>query len=343
MRQRLHGALSHAARILIIVGGSSSGSFAAAVRCIFTAHSNSVAIGLPASDTSAWRAVVRVLRSTVDSLSCALFPATCVLCSNLLIHLAHIPVCDSCWGRLRPQAGVLCPRCGEDLGVESFWPHAGSDESFFSSTAQCRPCRLSPPAFERALAYGVYEAELRSLIHLLKYSSMRPIAGGLGRRMASCLLRLPAAERERIPREMLVIPVPMFRRKRRARGFDHAELLSRAMIHELHRQDMSRKLQLETGVLERRKATASQAGLTPRQRRQNLRGAFALSHPGRVRGRNVLLVDDIYTSGATARACSRVLREGGAASVWVVTAARAQREGVAFWSAATSQESMASA
>lgn len=193
------------------------------------------------------------------------------------------------------------------------------------------------------MAYGVYQTELRSLIHLLKYSGMRPIAAGLGRHMAGCLLRLPTAERKQIPRQLLVIPVPMFRRKRRNRGFDHAELLGRAMIRELHRQDAGWRLKLESGVLERRRATASQAGLTPRQRRQNLRGAFALREPGRVRGRNVLLVDDIYTSGATARACSRVLREGGAASVWVMTAARAQREGVAFWSEPNHQESAAPA
>jgi predicted amidophosphoribosyltransferase len=90
-------------------------------------------------------------------------------------------------------------------------------------------------------------------------------------------------------------------------------------------------LHLEAGLLKRVRVTVSQAGLTTHQRRQNLRGAFFVPQPARLRGQHVLLVDDIYTTGATARACSRVLMRAGAASVYVVTVARAQREGVASW------------
>jgi predicted amidophosphoribosyltransferase len=90
-------------------------------------------------------------------------------------------------------------------------------------------------------------------------------------------------------------------------------------------------LHLETTLLKRVRVTVSQAGLTTHQRRQNLRGAFFAPKPGRLAGQHVLLVDDIYTTGATARACSRVLMNAGAASVRVATVARAQREGVASW------------
>ena len=90
-------------------------------------------------------------------------------------------------------------------------------------------------------------------------------------------------------------------------------------------------LKLEPSLLKRVRATVSQAGLTTHQRRQNLRGAFFVPRPAHLAGRHILLIDDIYTTGATARACSRVLRNAGAASVRVATVARAQREGVAFW------------
>jgi predicted amidophosphoribosyltransferase len=92
-------------------------------------------------------------------------------------------------------------------------------------------------------------------------------------------------------------------------------------------------LHLETGLLKRVRITVSQAGLTTHQRRQNLRSAFFAPHPKLLAGRDVLLMDDIYTTGATARACSRVLKNAGARSVRVATVARAQREGVAFWEA----------
>jgi predicted amidophosphoribosyltransferase len=90
-------------------------------------------------------------------------------------------------------------------------------------------------------------------------------------------------------------------------------------------------LHMETGLLKRMRVTVSQAGLTTHQRRENLRGAFFVPRSARLAGQHVLLVDDIYTTGATARACSRVLSNAGAASVRVATVARAQRVGVASW------------
>jgi ComF family protein len=181
----------------------------------------------------------------------------------------------------------------------------------------------------RAVAYGNYQGQLRELIHLLKYEGMRPIAARLGAWLAESLEGIATAGDT--PRDLLVIPVPMHKSKQRQRGFNHAELLARSAMAGLRRRHPGLRLQMATAALQRMRVTVSQAGLTTHQRRANLRGAFFVSHPGRVAGRHVLLIDDIYTTGATARACSRVLRQAGAASVRVATVARAQREGVAFW------------
>ena len=195
----------------------------------------------------------------------------------------------------------------------------------------CQPCRLAAPAFVKAVAYGGYHGELRSLVHMLKYEGMQPVARRLGTLLADSLEVF--ASSPEVPRQMLVMPVPMHPAKQRQRGFNHAELLARAAMAELRRRHPQLGLRLDTSLLKRVRVTVSQAGLTTHQRRQNLRGAFFAPLPGRLAGRHVLLIDDIYTTGATARACSRVLMNAGAASVRVATVARAQREGVASWDA----------
>ena len=98
----------------------------------------------------------------------------------------------------------------------------------------CQPCRLAAPAFVKAVAYGGYHGELRSLVHLLKYEGMQPVAGRLGRLLADSLEAF--ASSADAPRQMLVIPVPMHPVKQRQRGFNHAELLARAAMAEMRRR-----------------------------------------------------------------------------------------------------------
>ncbi len=221
--------------------------------------------------------------------------------------------------------GLVCARCSEDLQVSAF-THVGGLESG-PSDRLCQPCRLAPPPFERAVAYGGYTGTLRSLIHALKYDGILPVAERLGGLLAEAILKL---EWNSAPHgELLIVPVPLHAAKRKQRGFNHAELLAKAAVRELRRRRPEWKLTMMGGALERRKATLSQAGLSPHQRRANLRGVFFVPQPELVAGRDILLIDDIYTTGATARACSQVLRRAGAASVRVATVARPQRENAA--------------
>ena len=116
-----------------------------------------------------------------------------------------------------------------------------------------------------------------------------------------------------------MIPVPLFKAKRHQRGFNQAELIARAAL-KFH--PAGERLQLRTDILLRKRDTQSQIGLTSHQRRENLRGAFAVARAAEVTGREVLLVDDVYTTGTTASECARVLRRAGATQVWVATVAR---------------------
>ena len=210
---------------------------------------------------------------------------------------------------MRPIVGELCSMCGERLF--SSYAFAGAPDQFL-----CGLCRRIEPVFERAAAYGSYESGLRELIHLLKYGGMRPAANVLGRMLAEAITALEP----RFPAEpVAVIPVPLHHTKLRQRGFNQAELIARSAIKS---SAHAGRLRLCAGVLERKRETASQIGLTSHQRRENLRGAFGVAQPEAVRGREVLLVDDVYTTGATVSECARVLRRAGATKVWVATVAR---------------------
>ena len=136
-----------------------------------------------------------------------------------------------------------------------------------------------------------------------------------------------------LPRELTVVAVPLHPFKERQRGFNQTVLLAEETMHVLRNMDRQRNFHVALRALGRHRMTENQSGLTPHQRRRNLRGAFFVAQPEKIRGRAILLLDDIYTSGATARECTRTLLAGGAAEVYVATLARSQREGVAFWDA----------
>ncbi len=219
---------------------------------------------------------------------------------------------------------MLCTRCGEALDVDGV-RFAGQ---FPAEGLLCAPCRMAPPEFEKAVAYGVYEDGLRQVIHLLKYEGVRGVAKPLGRLLAHGIDRIQGDAAT----ELMVIAVPLFLPKQRRRGYNQTVLLADAAMAELRKSQPAWKLIAAHGALKRVKDTESQFGLTASGRRRNLRGAFEVVDPSAIAGREVLLLDDIYTTGATARECSRVLRRAGASRVWVATLARAQKEMIVLWS-----------
>jgi ComF family protein len=196
--------------------------------------------------------------------------------------------------------------------------YASYAEADSPNQRQCPVCRRVERRFARAVAYGSYDSELRELIHLLKYNGVRPAARVLGRMLAEAVARLePWFEQEHV----LLIPVPLYKGKRRTRGFNQAELMARTVAKLL-----PERLRHAPDILLRIRETESQIGLTAHQRRENMRGAFAVASAAEVTGREILLVDDVYTTGTTVSECARVLRKAGAERVWVATVARTMKE-----------------
>ena len=270
-----------------------------------------------------WRAVVRVLRSRMrtifDDVVTTFFPADCKCCAGPLERASVVPVCEACVGRVGRNTNFGCGKCGEainlDLDLE--------DARFAGMLAQgflCRECRLAEPEFTKAVAYASYDNEMRGLIHLLKFARVRGVARLLGRRMAETILLLEGEAAT----ELMVIAVPLFKQRERQRGYNQSILLADEGLRWLRKLRPEWKLTAAHSAMERRKSTESSFVLSRKGRRRNLRGAFHVT--GDVRGREVLLIDDILTSGATARECARVLMRAGATKVWVATLARAQKK-----------------
>ncbi len=308
-------------------------------RCIFSFRLNESTLqqypGAPfraaGSNKSRAAALMRrthsALRSVVDDLITTAFPADCRVCGNALTRFSRIPVCDECCAAVAPQTSALCARCGEALDVDLESIRLAAPEEGL----ECFACRAVPPMFERAVACAAYEDEPREMVHLLKYERIRRLADFLGAHLGEAILTL----RGHAAGELLVVAVPLFPSKERQRGYNQSALLADAALARLRRVAPEWKLRRVDGLLTRRRDTRSQFELNPRSRRRNLEGAFVADAAKLTPGCEVLLIDDIYTTGATARECSRVLRRAGAARVWVATLARAQKPTVAMWDGGT--------
>jgi ComF family protein len=162
---------------------------------------------------------------------------------------------------------------------------------------------------------------MRAAIHALKYDRIHPAAHHLGEMLAAAITLLV----DEAPAELLVVPVPLHRSKHKERGFNQARALAKCSIDVLRKSHPALHLTLAPATLMRLRSTESQAGLAPRQRRLNVRGAFKVANRAAIEGKSILLVDDILTTGATARAAAQSLIKAGAASVYVATLARARR------------------
>lgn len=228
-------------------------------------------------------------------LSDVIVPPVCVSCRSALSD--HHALCAACWRDVAFIRAPVCDRLGIPLPFDT-----GSPSISAAALAE-------PPDFDRARASAHFAGTARHLVHAFKYADRQDVQVLLGTWIQS-------AGRELLGDAHLIVPVPMNRRRLFWRTFNQAAVLA----HELGRRT---GLPVSTSALRRRKATRPQVGLTRAQRRDNMEGAFVVlkRHRPLIEGHNILLLDDVITTGATVNSCARALKRAGATRVDVLAVA----------------------
>ncbi len=227
------------------------------------------------------------------------FPPLCHACRAFIPGAGRLHLCPACRGEITPIVSPLCTICGVP-----FLTPGGIDHP-------CGPCIISHPRYSAARAALPFDGVTRDLIHHFKYDRKVHLAHPLALLAAEALTPSVASWDAD-----LLLPVPLHRRRLRERGFNQAVLLGKPLAKLWG-------IPLVVNNLRRTRWTEPQVTLAAGERELNVRGAFALVDPAAVKGRRILLVDDVYTTGSTVMECSKVLRKGGAAEIYVVTVARA--------------------
>jgi ComF family protein len=243
---------------------------------------------------SALSRMAQPLRTVFD----LVLPPRCPGCRAMVT--ADGRFCAGCWQQLRFITAPLCPRCGTPF------------EHDRGPATVCAPCMAAPPRYASARAALAYEGPARQALLAFKMGDELHMA----RMMAPHMAR---AAGPMLGQGALLVPVPLHYWRLWRRGFNQAALLAQALAARTG-------LELAIDGLERRKLTQRSAGLGREARARNVRGAFKVRDKARIRGRAIILIDDVLTTGATAEACARVLLRGGAASVDVLTWARVVRD-----------------
>lgn len=257
----------------------------------------------------------RWFSSVAGAVKEAFFPAKCVGCDAI----CHWPpptsrtvrmvgyLCPKCDAQLKWIESPLCLKCGRPFASDQGVDHI------------CGTCHRKTFAFESARAAGLYTDALKALIHHYKYRYCEPLAAPLGRLLWDAFRR-----HWNLEDIDAIVPVPLHWRRLRIRGFNQAGLLLRKWPRLAAQEGIDlNRWSIRTDLLVRRRHTMPQTGSDQKARQVNVRNAFRMGS-GMVEGLRLLLVDDVFTTGATAHACARVLKhDGGAASVQLMTLARA--------------------
>lgn len=227
------------------------------------------------------------------------FPSFCELCSSLLEFPRERVICHSCWKSIRTSHPSYCICCGR----------------FFEALEEphlCQDCLQKRPPFSHHRSCGKYKGKLKDIILLYKYRHFQV----LGKDLAHLVCRALGREEEIWWKVDTVIPVPLHPKRKKERGFNQAQIIAKELAR-------IKGIELGDGLLVKTKNVPPQTSLRIEERVENVSGAFGVVDGEKIRGKGVLLVDDVYTTGSTIRECSSVLRNAGVEEVKALTIAQA--------------------
>lgn len=230
------------------------------------------------------------------------YPRSCLHCNRNLNNSYELYLCGNCAKEIPYISHSGCIRCGAVLG-----PHMTS-----KAKEGCASCKGKYLPFNTTTSVAYYDGVMKILIHKFKYARQKFLAG-----LLNDILLTHERLKEVVQDVDVIVPVPLHWLKKMLRGFNQSELLSLGI-----RKHFSKPVSVNN--LCRIKNTASQTRLSKNQRQANIRNAFFVARPESFRGKRVLLVDDVLTTGVTASECSRKLREAGAESIHLLILAAAK-------------------
>jgi competence protein ComFC len=252
---------------------------------------------IASSLSSPWRGIREALASLI-------FPAPCKICGQMLDTGMRIPFCQVCIVSLMKSLNApLCSLCGR--------PVVFLEEGPLTGERRCHMCRRGAYSFDVARSYGAYTPAMARAILMLKYESVTPLGAWFAGFLARVVDRNPGAFAADV-----LVPVPLDSTRQRERGYNQAELIARPLARLLH-------IPFRTYLLVRTRPRPNKLRLTRLERWETVRGAYATHQRANVDKLRVLLVDDVFTTGATLDACSKALKQAGAARVAGLTVARA--------------------
>jgi ComF family protein len=238
------------------------------------------------------------LNEALRDIADVIFPPQCLGCTEILQQQSLQAFCETCKEKIRFITGSLCPICGM---------------AFMDSPAPdhlCGNCLESKPSFCLARAVASYETLILDAIHQFKYG--RNISTGAV--LASFMAEFNFPDFD-FTDYSLIIPVPLHIRRLRERGFNQALILAKSIGKKY-------RIPVNFSLLKRRKFTLTQTGLDKKEREKNMKGAFTVIDNAKIEGKNIILIDDVYTTGATINQCTKTLIQAGAGKVAVLTLAR---------------------
>ena len=238
------------------------------------------------------------LKNSANSILEFFLPRLCLFCGASVGEEAEVAVCPECEGQIEWVESPLCNCCGA-----VFASRDGADRI-------CGDCTADPPPFTRARAAAIYDGPVAQAIKRFKFTRQMAYLP-----VMQHWLKRPICT-ELVADAALIVPVPLHPKRLKQRGFNQALLLAHAFP----------EVPLEREAVVRVRHTVPQVELKPNERRENVKGAFAVLDPALVKGRNILLLDDVYTTGATVKECAKVLLKSGARQVEVLTVARVKHD-----------------